>query len=471
MSEANRVGIAYRKQSAFGTQATGVLQKLRFNSANITQQTQFITSNEIDATRQVLDEVRVGRNSPGSIAFEFSAGAHDELMGDALRDPGNISEATITGTIYSQAASDNSLNRASGSFVSDGIKAGALINISGFTGGGYNGWAFVKSVVALKIILGGVAAVDDSAGESVTIVQQRGWNAAIVVTDTVFAQVASGNKITRSGGSFVSDGFVVGTWIKTAGFTGGGYNGIAKVVAVSATELTCSNATFVNDSAGESVTITQGAYIRNGVAKSFHTIEEEFSDLASTFSIFQDQIIDTYAMSFTSRQIATGSFAMKGTKETAASSTVGSAYREKPAFQVLNAVDNIVRVQEAGTAVSLTAIDFSLGNNVRELDPDLGSLDASGMGDGEVKVTGKVRAYFKDQTIRSKYLNNQYTQLAWIARDAASIEYVFDLPSVKLTSAPINVSGKNTDLMLDCDYTSRKDPTLGYTFQIARFPG
>jgi len=58
---------------------------------------------------------------------------------------------------------------------------------------------------------------------------------------------AAGKTFTRASGSYVTDGFAVGDYISTFGFTNSGNNGTFLISAVSATVITCSTATGLVD--------------------------------------------------------------------------------------------------------------------------------------------------------------------------------------------------------------------------------
>jgi hypothetical protein len=68
---------------------------------------------------------------------------------------------------------------------------------------------------------------------------------------------ASGSVITRSGGSFVTDGFGVGDEIMASGFSDAGNNGRAMVTAITATTLTLDKS-LTTASAGPAVTLSVG---------------------------------------------------------------------------------------------------------------------------------------------------------------------------------------------------------------------
>jgi hypothetical protein len=69
----------------------------------------------------------------------------------------------VAGVNLEAIASDDSFNRASGSFVTDGFRVGQRIRTLGFNTAGNNGIWKITSVAALKIIVDGVLSDDDAA--------------------------------------------------------------------------------------------------------------------------------------------------------------------------------------------------------------------------------------------------------------------------------------------------------------------
>lgn len=99
--------------------------------------------------------------------------------------------------------------------------------------------------------------------------------AAIAGSHASVTVAAAGKTFTRPSGSYVTDGFVVGDYIQTSGFTNSGNNGTFVISAVSATVITCSTATgLVDESSSTTGKITRNlrpsfsiekAHLANGI--------------------------------------------------------------------------------------------------------------------------------------------------------------------------------------------------------------
>lgn len=102
--------------------------------------------------------------------------------------------------------------------------------------------------------------------------------AAVTVTGTDIAAVASGNKLTKGSGGWST--LAAGDFVKVTGFTTNGATFIGKVSAVSGGDLTLTRPTLSNESAGASVTVAYVAKQKLGTA--LRTLTYESLNLAST---------------------------------------------------------------------------------------------------------------------------------------------------------------------------------------------
>lgn len=172
MADADRVGLAYVEESTYGEVPSGppTLIDLRFTGETFGQNTTTVQSTEIRSDRQVVDLERTNVQASGDLNFELSYNAYDDFLNAALLSSAWSSVVTETDVDHSMANSDNSINRAAGSYITDGFLVNQWIRVSGFTGNLSNNTYFkIVSVAALKMVLSGSVVEDDTAGESVTI--------------------------------------------------------------------------------------------------------------------------------------------------------------------------------------------------------------------------------------------------------------------------------------------------------------
>lgn len=155
-------------------------------------------------------------------------------------------------TFLEVGAGSDTITRSAGSFITDGFEVGMMIAVAGSVSN--NVTAAVTAVSALVLTLG-AAAGDDLANE--------GPVAGCTLTGTpklTFAEVgATGDTITRSSGSWLTDGFRVGDKIVVTGSVSNNITALVGLTAVTATVLTLNTDDLAAEVIGSySVTITAG---------------------------------------------------------------------------------------------------------------------------------------------------------------------------------------------------------------------
>lgn len=297
-----------------------------------------------------------------------------------------------------------------------------------------------------------------------------GWSSPVTVGPGATFSVATGSgdyTISDSGSGFGS--IVVNQWVEMRGFTNAGNNGFAKVTAAAAGAITVKgNGNGVTEGAGATVTIVMGAQIVNGVTETSFSIEKHFVDLTTTYELLQGMEIDVLNLSIVADQLITGSFTFLGKDAQGDTSSAGTGYVTAPENEVMNAVDDVLKILENYSEFPSTQVTLAVANNLRAKTQiaELGPID---IGTGTVNVTGTLQAYFQDNTEMDKYRNYTNTALSIIFEDGAGNAYVVDLPRVNLTAGRSVAGGQNTDIIADLALTAYRDATEDVTIRIARF--
>jgi hypothetical protein len=176
-----------------------------------------------------------------------------EVTASGYRNPVNngtsivtaIGEPASTTTLLSATATGYA--RATGSFVTDGYRVGQPILASGFTNAANNGRSVVTAVAATALTVtktgGTVAEAAGTSNRTITgdatmTVAKAGGTALEAGTTGLITLAATATGYTRSTGSFVDDGFLVGQTIGITGFGSQANNGLAVITAVTPTDLT-----------------------------------------------------------------------------------------------------------------------------------------------------------------------------------------------------------------------------------------
>lgn len=143
---------AYKAETTWGTAAgSSGAQYLRRVASTLSLRKATYESAEIRRDYQRNDFRHGVKSVEGSISGELSAGTYEDLIAAAVRKA-FVSVSAITGLAITIAASgsDYTITRGSGSFLTDGIKAGHVVRLTAgsFTAGNLNNNLLVRSLTA-----------------------------------------------------------------------------------------------------------------------------------------------------------------------------------------------------------------------------------------------------------------------------------------------------------------------------------
>jgi hypothetical protein len=304
------------------------------------------------------------------------------------------------------------------------------------------------------------------------------WSSQVtdVSSDVGVAAVASGNKYTGDDEEFANYG--VGEWVWVEGFSDNANNGLRKIVAINSSnpgvaendELVVVGGTLVDETAGDTVSITQLSSITNGTTQHSFTIEKYYTDLTTTYVSYTGMVINSFSLSLALESVISGTFNFMGKEEAWGTSTVGDGSNTSPtSTKVMNTVDHIEFVYEDDTSFEATEITLELQNNLRARGL-LGQLAKDSVGNGLCNVTGTLKAYFESSTTMEKYSNYSSTAIAVVLKDTAGNRYVLDMPEVKLTNGTAVAGGQSQDIIAEFEFSAIMDPSENKTIRIARLP-
>ncbi len=188
--------LTYKAESTWGTvPAASSAQALRRVTSNLALKKQTYQSNEIRPDYQVSDMRHGVRSVEGSISGELSPGTYEDFMAAAVRKTFTALSA-ITGLSLTIATSGSyyTITRASGDFVSGGVRIGDVIRI---TAGSVNANNLNKNCLVIALtttvatvhVLNGLTMTAEGpiASCSVTVVGKKAIVPASSHTDTSFS--------------------------------------------------------------------------------------------------------------------------------------------------------------------------------------------------------------------------------------------------------------------------------------------
>ena len=213
------------------------------------------------------------------------------------------------------------------------------------------------------------------------------------------------------------------------------------------------------------------SHLRNGTTPKSFLLEKQFTDV-SAFHYFTGQRVGTAELNIAVGAILNGQFTFLGKTAVAQGTTIAAT---SPALvtvasnDVFNSVDNIgnVLLDGVAAAVNFTEISFSIDNALRN-QPAIGQLEAVGIGIGRITVTGNLTAYFINNTFYNQYLNFDTVSLSFTVTLGSNV-YLVHFPSFKFTNATVVAEGNDQDVLVNMDFTAKRDPTLGFTVGLNRF--
>ncbi len=294
---------------------------------------------------------------------------------------------------------------------------------------------------------------------------------ATLTAQTTISAVASTNTIHRSAGSFVSDGFKPGMWIKVSGFTGTvANNGIMKIADgdsdVTATDMNivAATKTLVDDAAGEAVTIG-GKMVRTGTAnQDSFSFEQHFTDLTNVYLRGVGFRPTGLSMDATAGNVVTGTVNFLGQNiATASAAITGETVTPAGTTQSMNCTSNVATLYEGGAAITTLArqVTLNINPNVTELRA-IANAAAAGLIDGTFDISVGLNLFFSDLAFVNKVINRTPTSLWLPFTDGAGKSVIFTFPKGYLAGTP-KEQGQNTPVAQDLTYTPVRYTGLSLT--------
>ncbi len=512
MSDTNRVGVRIARNASKTAPILATtldLLALRYTGApGLAFAPTTIVSEEIRSDRQISDLILVGGEAGGDTNFELSFAAFDLLIESALMSFYGATAfqlGTGTGGIAGFNAGGIDVDTGDGANYVVGQLTKLANLLTGAIGEGvYEISAIATDDISIDPLTAGTNAIlgteTADADSRFTVAGIRGQ----AVGDITMAAPSGGEIVmTVANNNALFDGargngnpLTAGQWLKMSGWPIAGNNVWARCKAV---DLVARTITFdaqtgmaVDPAAAEQVELYFGDNVENGTgAVSAHqfAVERRFEDQVDVLrELFLGMALNNFSLALVPQAIVNGSvtffgFASATEIETgnAHIGTVPPALYEfapndllAPLNSVYNTSTNVGRLGRGVDPIDTAGVNFvldasiDLTNNLRR-QPAVGVFGASGIGVGEVGVTGNLRTYFDNKEILDQILNNTETSLDLSVVDNDGQAMLFDMPRIKFSGGAPDVPGKNQDVTIPATYQAILDPDLGYTISVQRF--
>ena len=196
------------------------------------------------------------------------------------------------------------------------------------------------------------------------------------------------------------------------------------------------------------------------------TMRRFFSDITQ-YEVFTGVRFSGLSISIQPNQIATISLSCNGKDMT--TSNIAGATQNAANTNTPFSGHEAGTIKEGGTTYAgITGIELSLENGL-ESAFELGSDTTGEHIIGRSNVTGTVTAYFSDQTLMNKFINETESSIEFTMTDPAGNTLRFVIPRVKYTGGQPDVSGEG-GVLLSMPFQALYDTTTSTNFFIERNP-
>ena len=275
--------------------------------------------------------------------------------------------------------------------------------------------------------------------------------AGVTSTAAVIAANATGNKLVRSTGSWITLGYKIGDVVDITGFTtpATANNGRVIILSLTATEMVVSGLTLVTKAEGDSVTVAVAgkklvipATVAGRSNRSF-TIEQFYSDIGVS-RLATGCKFGSASVSIQPDAIATVEFGIEGKDMKTASTAYFTAPQTATASSVM-AGNKAFLMIDGVQAVAVTGLDFEINGNL-EAATCVGNLQSdntrpsAAIFQGRIEVSGTLTAYFESDALFTKFRDDTDITLAFWMKGDNGKDLVYKMGRVRLGSATPNDS-------------------------------
>lgn len=278
---------------------------------------------------------------------------------------------------------------------------------------------------------------------------------------------ATTNLFTRSSGSFVTDGFTVGSVISNSGFADAGNNGLFVILSMSATVLTVAplaGQVIVTVIAGASVTILgkgKKTYAPlTAQTDDSYTVEEWYPD-AIISRIFLGMQVDTLGLSLQPNSMATVDIGFMGKD---AETPTGAAYFTTPTAVgtqgTYSGADGYLFINGVANG-KVTGLNLNIANGITQI-PVIGSDSIGAKARGKIAVTFDSSAIFDSSTILGYFDAETEISLLYVLMSADNTDaFSIYMPRVKVGTATLDDGEQNVILSFNATALEYGGATVG----------
>jgi len=207
--------------------------------------------------------------------------------------------------------------------------------------------------------------------------------------------------------------------------------------------------------------------LKVGTTPKFFSIEDYAADIDQA-RLFTGMTVSSMGVSLAPNQMVTTTFTMVGKDMTISGTqkTQTAASGAAP-FDAYSGDIAIGNVASSSAVAIVTGLDFTLNNSYAPTFV-IGDDSAPSLEYGRAEVEGTLTAYFEDDALINRFLNETESELEVSVNDpTGSNAYTFLFPKIKINSADVGVDGP-TSRIINMSFVSLYDATEGTNLKITR---
>lgn len=309
-------------------------------------------------------------------------------------------------------------------------------------------------------------------GPEMNLLFEQAFHSDFVVIDQTSLTIGAdgtAKTFTRSAGSFVTDGVLVGHYVRIKGFVAAGNNGVFRVTAVTALVLTVADPTSAMvTEAGTGNEEYHVNSLRNGTTKKSALIEMGYLDLSpQVFASMRGMRCSQIDFNIAAQSIVNGAVNFLGERLVPATATVSGSITAHAGTTPANATANVASFTKDGVTVTaiVREMAFSLNNSGRQLF-GVGSKYAKEINLGSANVSGTMAIHLADKTFLDDDVNHAAIRMDTVFRDENGNYSILSIPRLRVAS-DVNAQGLNTDVLQNLRFEAESGSGL-YTIQLDR---
>jgi len=208
--------------------------------------------------------------------------------------------------------------------------------------------------------------------------------------------------------------------------------------------------------------------LKVGTAPKYFSIEDYSADIDQA-RLFTGQTVSTMGVSIAPNQMVTATFGMVG-KGMSISATEFPNETVSSTNSPFDAYSGDLKIADAGSSLVsssiITQIDFNVANSFAPTFV-VGSDETPALEVGRAEVTGSFSAYFDNDALINRFLNETESAIEVSVQDPSSNSLTFLFPRVKINSADVGVDGP-TSRIISMSFTALFDTTEATNLKITR---